>query len=82
MSHKRSVEDKRRLKKLYEDTKNNYGSGVWHDEKKNRYIRYTCHNEWFKTHSRRIIRRKLKNSDILLDGNKYKKIYDYWWTVT
>ena len=82
MSHKRSVEDKRRLKKLYEDTKNNYCSGAWYDEKKNRYIRYTCQNEWFKTYSRRIVRRKLKNDEDLIHGNSYKKIFDYRWTVT
>ena len=82
MSHKRSTEDKRRLKRLYDETKNSYGAGAYFNERKNRYIRYSCHNEWFKTYSRKIVRRKLKNNEDLIHGNSYKKIFDYWWTIT
>lgn len=82
MSHQRKVRDNHKLKKLYDETKNSYAAGAYFDERKNRIVKYTCHNEWFKTHSRRIVRRRLNNSDILSNGNEYKKMYDYWWTVT
>ena len=82
MSYKRKVEDKRRLKKNYEETKNTYGAGTWYDETKNRYIRYSCNNEWFKTHCRRVIRRKLKKNTELSGRYSYKKYFDYWWIIT
>lgn len=85
MSHRRKVKDNQKLKKLYDElhgTKYAYKNGAYFDERKNRIVKYTCHNEWFKTHSRRIVRRKLNNSDVLLNGNEYKKMYDYWWTIT
>lgn len=81
MSYKRKQEDKRRLKKLYEKTKYGYGAGAWFSEKKGRYIRYSCHNEWLKTRCRRMTRRKMKNIDISHKGNEYKKLYDYWWKI-
>lgn len=82
MSYRRSIEDKRRLEKLHNETRNSYFAGAWYNEKKGRYVKYTCHDEWFKTYSRRIVRRKLKNNEDLIHGNSYKKIFDYKWTVT
>lgn len=82
MSYKRAQERNRRLKKLYDKTKNSYGAGVWFSERKNRYIRYSCHNEWLKTHTRRTTRRRIKqNNDFYQKGNLYKKNYDYWWEL-
>lgn len=80
MSYRRKQEEKHRLKKLYKETKNSYGAGVWYNEEKHRYIRYTCHNEWTKTYGRRLIRRRLKNKDCPF-GCFYKKFYDYWWEI-
>ena len=40
MSYRRSQEQKRRLHKLYLETKNYYGCGVWFDENKQIYVRY------------------------------------------
>lgn len=81
MSHKRKCEENRRLKKLYEKTKYNYGAGVWFDERKGRYIKYSCHNKWLKTHCRRMVRRRMKNKDMALKGNGYRKLFDYWWEL-
>lgn len=82
MSYKRSIETKRRLKRLLLKTKRYYGVGAYFDSRKNRIIRYSCHNEWVKTHSRRITRRKLKLTDDVYNGCSYKKLYDYWWEIT
>lgn len=80
MSHKRSVEDKRRLEKTYNKTKSKYGPGVWYDEKKKRFIRLDFTNKWLKNHCKRITRHKLKQGDII-NGCHYKKVYDYWWEL-
>lgn len=81
MSHKRKIEDKHRLKKLYEETKNSYGAGAWFNKNKNRYIRYTCHNKWLKKYCSKAIRRKMKNMEVSPKGNDYRKIFDYWWEL-
>lgn len=82
MSHRRKTEDKRRLKRLYEETKHQYGTGVWYSDKKNRFIRYSCHNAWLKRYCSKITRTRMKN--ILENSNskaEYKKIFDYWWIL-
>lgn len=81
MSYQRSREDKRRLKKTYEETKNEYGPGVWYDEKKKRYIRLDFTSSWLKTHCRHMIRRRLKKSDSFNEKGLYKKYFDYWWEL-
>ena len=83
MSYKRARERNRRLRKVYDATKNGYGAGVWYDETKERYIRYTCHDKYLKTKCRRATRRRLKNRhfDENLARGDYKKVFDYWWTL-
>jgi len=82
MSHKRKKEDNRRLKKLYDETKNWYGAGAYYNEKKNRYIKYSCHNTWLKSHCQKMIRRKLKNDfSTGISKGGYKKFFDYWWEL-
>lgn len=41
MGYRRSQERNRRLKKLYNETKNSYGASAWYDEEKGRYIKYS-----------------------------------------
>ena len=81
MSYQRSQEDKRRLKKTYEETKNSYGPGIWYDEEKRRYIRADFTNAWLKIYCRRQIRHKLKNEDVLSEKSLYKRYFDYWWEL-
>jgi len=78
MSHRRSREDDRRLKKLYDETKNSYRGGAYLDERTGRYERYSIGNKFAKTQSVRAIRRKLKNSDVIYAKGQYKRFYDYW----
>ena len=82
MSHRRKTGDKRKLKRLYEKTKHQYGTGVWYDDRKNRFIRYSCHNTWLKRYCSKITRTRMKN---ILENSKskaeYKKIFDYWWNL-
>ena len=81
MSYKRKKEDKHRLRKLYNETHTHYGAGAWYNEKKDRYIKYSCHNKWARTRCRRITRRRLKNVDYSCPNGYFKKVSDYWWEV-
>ena len=83
MSYKRARERNRRLKKLYDKTKNSYGAGAWYDEEKERYIRYFCHDKDLKKTCRRTTRRRLKQQHLGANLNRgaYKKVFDYWWEL-
>lgn len=82
MSYHRCQEDKRRLRKLYNKTKNDWGSGVWYDDKKKRYIRiYLSNVSGHSKYWRRVSNKKVRKTKILLRYNQYKKVFDYWWTL-
>ena len=81
MSYHRKQQDKHKLKHLYNETWHSYGAGAYYDERKNRYIKYSCHNKWTRTHCRRMTRRRLKNVDYSCPNGYYKKMYDYWWEI-
>lgn len=83
MSYKRAQERNRRLKKLYNETKNSYGAGVYYSERKNRLIPIYLSNPWIKARCRRSTRHRLKQNIDNLDikGNSYKKYFDYWWEL-
>lgn len=45
-----------------------------------RYIKYPRNSnaqKYFKRHSNKIIRRK----KVAYNGNQYRKVFDYWWTL-
>ena len=82
MSHKAARERNRRLKKLNKETEHSYGAGAWFNEKKGRYIRYSCHNKALKKQCRRATRRRMKNmKDTAPRGGFYKRVFDYWWEL-
>jgi len=83
MGYKQSRERNRRLKKVYQQTKNSYGRGVWYDTRKGRYIRYyprtnTSLSRYFRKQANRKVRR---NKQEPLQYGSYRKIYDYWWNL-
>lgn len=89
MSYFAKIEEKRRLKKLYDETKTRYGAGAWWNEKKSRYIRYypysVSHNIGIKKFYRKLMRSKLNENvdkEILPQRSGYKKHFDLWWTLT
>ena len=81
MSYSRKTEDIRRLKSLYDKTKNAYGAGVWYDEEKKRYYRYSLGDKYLKKYCARAVRRKLKYTDYTLQRCQYKKVSEYWWMI-
>lgn len=83
MGHLRSAEDKRRLGNLYNATKSRYGTGVYYDEDKQRFIRYYPYGRpgYTKFLKRKTNKRARKDTD-LSQYSGYKKCYDYWWVLT
>lgn len=89
MSYFAKIEEKRRLKKLYDETKTRYGAGAWWNEEKGRYIRYypysVSHANGMKGVYRKLLRSKLNDvgrAEILPKRSGYKKHFDLWWTLT
>ena len=81
MSYRRKQEENRRLNKLYNKTKNGYGAGAYYDDRKDRLIRYSCHDKNWKARCRRTTRRRLKKMEFHCSGCTYKKFYEYWWQI-
>lgn len=80
MSHKRTVEDQRRLRKLYQATFNRWPTGAEWDEKHARYKRWYWTpgiKRYLRTRSNHVTRR----APGLYQRGKYKKTYDYWWEL-
>jgi hypothetical protein len=81
MSYKRSKCRNDRLKKLYAETKNYYGLGVYYDKKKKRLIR--CYiskrgrRRYYKRYSNKLVRRE----KVIGDYGYFKKVYDLWWNL-
>lgn len=78
--HERNEIEKRKLKKLYEETKYGCEAGAWQKDD-GRIVKYwTCPNarKWLKRCCSKATR-KMKE---VADGSAYKRIFDYWWSLT
>lgn len=78
MSYKRKQIEKHKLKKLYDETWHSYSAGAYYDDRKNRFIKYSCHNRWLRAHCRRISRRRMNKEGNLYSRGSYNRVYDYW----
>ena len=58
-----------------------YPSGAYYSRSKGRYVRVyrDKFSGWFKRYANRVVRRY---DEHVYNGGCYKKIYDYWWTIT
>ena len=73
MSYKRKSDEKKRLKRLWDETKNGYLAGAYFDEERNRYIRYykseiKYYHDW-----KKWFHKKLRHSETVSN-----KEYDIW----
>lgn len=82
MSYFRSKEDKRRLAKLYYETKSQYGSGAYYDDDKRRYIRYYPAQVGFTKFLKRYSNKRARKSSEIPQYSGHKKNTDYWWILT
>lgn len=80
MGYQRKKEEKTRLKRLYGETKNAYGSGAWYDEETGRYIRY-----WIaprrKKYLKKVANKKVRKYKQKLSNGSYRNVFDLWWEL-
>ena len=81
MSYRRSRNEQRKLKKVYEETKNRYGPGVWYDSAKKRYKRITFSKSGYTKFLRRMANKKVRKRKECCNGAQYKREFDYKWNL-
>lgn len=81
MSYRRSQQESKRIKKLYTQTKNKYGRGVYYDKIKERHVRYYISKRGRGKWLRRQSNKKVRKSSRLPNFCAYRRKYDYWWTI-
>lgn len=79
MSHRRKTKEKHKLKRLYDQTQSSYWSGAYYSEDKKRYIR--CYAPRIGKFYRRISNKRVRRTKYLVNGNTYKRYFDYWWEL-
>lgn len=79
MSHRRKMEEKRKLKRLYKQTQYSSRAGAYYDEDKKRYMRWYAPR--IGKYYRRISNKKVRRKKYLVNGNTYKRYFDYWWEL-
>lgn len=79
MSHRRKMEEKRKLKRLYKKTQYSSRAGAYYDEDKKRYMRW--YTPRIGKYYRRISNKRVRRTKYLVNGNTYKKYFDYWWEL-
>ena len=82
-NHPRRMEQKRRLTRLFEETKRKYGVGVFFSVEKQRLIRDTVNNKNTRQACNRRFRHRMNRwrYDKVQDGGAYRKHEEYWWAI-
>lgn len=86
MAYKQARERKKRLLKTYREIegmgKHYTGSGVWYDDNRGFYYKYTVSNTpGYAKMLRRISNKKVRKAKDLGNHGVYRKSYDYKWTL-
>lgn len=82
MAYKQAQNRKKKLLKTFEETKNSYGAGVWYDEKRGYYYKYSASNTPGLAKSfRKAGNKKVRHSKENLQHGDYRKVFDYKWTI-
>ena len=86
MAYKQAQNRRKKLLKTYrqiEGMRKHYtGSGVWYDEDRGFYYKYTASNTpGYAKSLRKIGNRKVRKSKTLYKNSEYRKAYDYKWTL-
>jgi hypothetical protein len=80
--YKQAQNRRKRLLKTFEATKHGYGSGVWYDEDRGFYYKYTASNTpGYTKLLRRISNKKVRKSAEIGNHGSYRKNYDYKWVL-
>lgn len=82
MAYKQAINRRKKLVRTYEETKNSYGSGVWYDEDRGFYYKYTASNTpGYAKLLRRISNKKVRQAADVGNHGSYRKNYDYKWEL-
>lgn len=82
MSYQTKQEEKIKLKKLYEKTKNSCRAGAYYDEDKDRLIKFSPRRKSkYTKYLRKVANRKVRRYSEDLSYGSYRKVYDYWWEI-
>jgi hypothetical protein len=80
--YKQAKERHRKLLKTYNETKHNYGSGVWFDEDRGFYRKYSASNTpGYAKSLRKIGNKKVRKALEIGNYSNYRKSFDYKWEL-
>jgi hypothetical protein len=82
MAYKQANNRKKHLMKTYQKTKNSYGSGVWFDEERGIYRKYTASNTpGYAKAIRKAGNKKFRRTKNVGNHGNYRKHHDYKWIL-
>jgi hypothetical protein len=82
MAYKQAQNRKKHLKRTFNETKNSYGSGVWYNEERGFFYKYTASNTpGYAKSLRKIGNKKVRKVTNLGNFSDYRRHYDYKWAL-
>lgn len=82
MAYKQAQNRKKRLLRTFNKTKNSYGSGVWFNDERGFYYKYTASNTpGYAKMLRRVSNKKVRKSAEIGSHGDYRRCYDYKWAL-
>jgi hypothetical protein len=86
MAYKQAQNRRKKLVKTYKEIegmrKHYTGSGVWYDEDRGFYYKYTASNTpGYAKYLRRRTNKKLRQSKDTLNHGEYRRVFDYKWAL-
>ena len=82
MAYKQARNRRKKLVKTFEETKYSCGSGVWYDEDRGFYYKYTASNTpGYTKLLKRISNKKVRRATEVGNHGNYRRKYDYKWVL-
>ncbi len=82
MAYKQAQHRRRKLLRTYNETKNSCVSGVWFDEDRGFYYKYTASNTpGYAKSLRRVCNKKVRKAVDVGSHGDYRRQYDYKWAL-
>lgn len=74
---------KQKLNRLFEETKNSYGVGVYYDKWKGRIVEDSLNKSSVRRECNRRFRRRVNHGrySVVANGGAYRKHEEYWWSI-
>ena len=82
MAYKQAMSRRKKLLNTYNKTKTSCGSGVWYDDERGFYYKYTASNTpGYAKSLRKIGNKKVRKAFDVGNHSMYRKQYDYKWAL-